>query len=41
MSDNIKKDLAQAKKHYQAKKYEESKDLYQTLYHEDPEAFTI
>ena len=41
MSENIKKDLAQAKKNYQAKKYEEAKDLYETHYLEDPEAFNV
>jgi tetratricopeptide (TPR) repeat protein len=41
MSENIKKDLAQAKKNYQSKKYEEAKDLYESLYMDHPEAFTI
>ncbi len=41
MSENIKKDLAQAKKKYQSKKYEEAKDLYESLYMQNPEAFNI
>lgn len=41
MSENIKEDLAQAKKNYQSKKYEEAKDLYESLYSDHPEAFTI
>lgn len=41
MSEDIKKDLAQAKKNYQDKNYQEAKDLYETLYDEKPEAFTI
>ena len=41
MSENIKKDLDQAKKNYQSKKYEEAKDLYESLYIDHPEAFTI
>lgn len=41
MSENIKKDLAQAKKNYQSKKYEDAKDIYQSLYIEHPEAFSI
>ena len=41
MSENIKKDLAQAKKNYQSKKYEEAKELYESLYMEHPETFTI
>ena len=41
MSENIKKDLAQAKKNYQSKKYEDAKDLYESLYMDHPEAFTI
>ena len=41
MSENIKKDLAQAKKNYQSKKYEDAKDLYDSLYMDHPEAFTI
>ena len=38
MSENIKKDLAQAKKSYQSKKYEEAKELYESLYMEHPDA---
>ena len=41
MSENIKKDLDQAKKNYQSKKYEDAKDIYESLYIEHPEAFTI
>ena len=41
MSENIKKDLAQAKKNYQSKKYEDAKELYESLYIDHPEAFTI
>ena len=41
MSENIKKDLAQAKKNYQSKKYEDAKEIYESLYLEHPEAFTI
>ena len=41
MSENIKKDLAQAKKNYQSKKYEDAKELYESLYISHPEAFTI
>ena len=41
MSDNIKKDLAQAKKNYQSKKYEEAKNLYEEHFRENPEAFTL
>ena len=41
MSENIKKDLAQAKKSYQSKKYEEAKELYESLYIEHPDAFNI
>lgn len=41
MSDDIKKQLAQAKKNYQNKDYEGAKDLYETLYNQKPESFTI
>ena len=41
MSEDIKKDLAQAKKNYQDKNYEDAKNLYETLYEEKPEAFTL
>ena len=41
MSEDIKKQLAQAKKSYQSKNYEDAKDLYETLYSQKPEAFTI
>lgn len=41
MSEDIKKDLAQAKKNYQSKKYADAKDIYETIYSEKPEAFTI
>lgn len=41
MSENIKKDLDQAKKNYQSKKYEDAKDIYESIYIEHPEAFTI
>lgn len=41
MSDDIKKQLAQAKKNYQNKDYEDAKDLYETLYNQKPESFTI
>ena len=41
MSENIKKDLAQAKKNYQSKKYADAKEIYESLYIEHPEAFTI
>lgn len=41
MSENIKKDLDQAKKNYQSKKYEDAKEIYESLYMEHPEAFTI
>ena len=41
MSENIKKDLAQAKKNYQSKNYQEAKDLYESLYSQHPESFTI
>ncbi|WP_405295698.1 hypothetical protein [Methanobrevibacter sp.] len=41
MSENIKKDLAQAKNNYQSKNYSDAKDLYESLYLEHPEAFTI
>ncbi len=41
MSENIKKDLSQAKRLYKSKKYEESKELFESVYAEDPEAFDI
>lgn len=41
MSEDVKKDLAQAKKNYQDKNYEDAKNLYETLYTEKPEAFTL
>lgn len=41
MSEDVKKDLAQAKKNYQDKNYEDAKNLYETLYTENPEAFTL
>ena len=41
MSENIKKDLAQAKKNYQSKKYADAKEIYESLYIEHPEVFTI
>ena len=41
MSENIKKDLDQAKTNYQSKKYEDAKEIYESLYMEHPEAFTI
>lgn len=41
MSEDVKKDLAQAKKNYQDKNYEDAKNLYETIYTEKPEAFTL
>ena len=41
MSENIKKDLDQAKTNYQSKKYEDAKEIYESLYMEHPKAFTI
>ena len=41
MSEDIKKDLAQAKKNYQSKKYEDAKDLYESIYIKYPEEFKI
>ncbi len=41
MSEDIKKTLIQAKKLYQNKKYKESKDLYESIYEDNQEAFDI
>lgn len=41
MSEDTKKDLAQAKKNYQSKKYEDAKEIYESVYIDHPEAFTI
>lgn len=41
MSEDIKKDLAQAKKNYQSKNYVDAKETYEKVYDEKPEAFTI
>ena len=41
MSEDTKKDLAQAKKNYQNKKYEDAKEIYESVYIDHPEAFTI
>ena len=41
MSENIKKDLAQAKKNYQSKKYADAKEIYESLYIEHPEVFFL
>lgn len=41
LSEDIKKTLIQAKKLYQNKKYEESKDLYESIYEDNQDAFDI
>ena len=41
LSEDIKKTLIQAKKLYQNKKYEESKDLYESIYEDYQDAFDI
>lgn len=41
MSEDIKKDLAQAKKNYQSKNYVDAKETYEKVYDEKPKAFTI